>query len=528
VRCHQFGFLDGLCHESGFESPFTILGLPEIVIRGGAIPRKLTSKIYNLSQFSLGLEYSVPNPSLHNALVAVERRVFTVGKGADIIRPPLPRHMAFSALDYFSTAVADHVGYAKTHTPLELALTYKSGKRSLYLKAVESLRTRPLCVDDAKVTAFLKMEKHWMNKPIAPRLICPRSKRFNVEIGRRLKFNEKKIMHAIDDIFESPTVLSGYDSFAQGRIIARKWRKFNNPVAIGVDASRFDQHVSREALEWEHSIYNKIFNDPELAEMLTWQCKNNISLFVEDKMLRFKVKGHRMSGDINTSMGNKLIMCGMMHKYFGDLGVRAELCNNGDDCVIICEDSDVHKFDDMKKWFLQYGFAMAVERPVCVLEELEFCQARPVAIGGKYRMVRRPDSIAKDSHSLLSMKNKEDVKSFMSATSQCGLVLNSGVPILEAYHNCLYRGSGYKRVSEEYIKKVISFGTDEKLGTRRERIIEPVTLENRMSYWRAFGVDPRTQVLVEKYFDDLNVSLQPLMVKKLTPFLQAILLNIPH
>lgn len=473
--------------------------------------------------------YQAPNASLHNALVAVERRVFTVGKGDKAVYPPVPKSDIFhDSMLYFSQGIVRHTGYCKIYSAESLALSYSAGKRSQYFKAIESLKMKPYEKKDSNVTAFLKKEKHWMTKPIAPRLICPRSKRYNIILGTRLKFNEKKIMHAIDDMFGSPTVLSGYDSFTQGRVIARKWNLFSNPVAIGVDASRFDQHVSEQALKWEHTIYKGIFNDPLLEIALDHQLENNISMFVEDKMLRFKVRGHRMSGDINTSMGNKLIMCGMMHAYFKTLGVRAELCNNGDDCVIICEKEDEPKFKGMYEHFLNYGFNMVTEAPVYELEELEFCQSKPVCVNGKYRMVRRPDCIAKDSHTLLSMLGPEDVKSYMSAVAQCGLVLNAGVPILESFYRCLYRSSGYKKVSEEYIKNVISYGTDERLQGRRAMVEEPITMGTRMSYWQSSGVDPRNQEIVERYYNNLVVSAELLRVKVTTPHLQSILLSIPE
>nr|QKG86286.1 RNA-dependent RNA polymerase P1-P2 fusion [Soybean dwarf virus] len=519
-------FLEGLCSDSGFESPFSILGLPEIVVRSGATPRKSRSVISFLSQFTLGLDYQCPNPSLHNALVAVERRVFTVGKGNEVVLPYKNKPGIFSNLDYFRDSIVNKVGCPRTHTPEELAATYHSGKRSLYNAAVQSLKKKAVERSDANVTAFLKMEKHLMSKKIAPRLICPRNKRYNVELGRRLKFNEKKFMHAIDSTFESPTVLSGYDSFRVGKIIANKWSKFKRPVAIGVDASRFDQHVGVEALQWEHSIYNGAFKDPILKELLHWQTENRIMLFVEDKILKFKVKGHRMSGDINTSSGNKLIMCGMMHYYFKTLGVKAELCNNGDDCVIICERKDENKFQHMHSWFKDYGFDMQIETPVYKIGQIEFCQSKPVKINGYYRMVRKPESISKDAHSLISMASAEDVKTFMSATAQCGMILNSGVPVLDAYHKCLFKASGYKKVSQEAIERIVSFGTQDKLGLRKERVEEPITMDNRLSYWESSGVDPQTQVLVERYFDNLTVHIEPRGVKRLTPLLDKTLLSI--
>jgi hypothetical protein len=452
--------------------------------------------------------------------------VFTVGKGNEVVLPYKNKEGIFSNLDYFRDSIVNKVGCPRTHTPEELAATYHSGKRSLYNAAVQSLRKKAVERSDANVTAFLKMEKHLMSKKIAPRLICPRNKRYNVELGRRLKFNEKKFMHAIDSTFESPTVLSGYDSFKVGKIIANKWSKFKRPVAIGVDASRFDQHVGVEALQWEHSIYNGAFKDPILKELLHWQTENRIMLFVEDKILKFKVKGHRMSGDINTSSGNKLIMCGMMHYYFKTLGVKAELCNNGDDCVIICERKDENKFQHMHSWFKDYGFDMQIETPVYKIGQIEFCQSKPVKINGYYRMVRKPESISKDAHSLISMASAEDVKTFMSATAQCGMILNSGVPVLDAYHKCLFKASGYKKVSQEAIERIVSFGTQDKLGLRKERVEEPITMDNRLSYWESSGVDPQTQVLVERYFDNLTVHIEPRGVKRLTPLLDKTLLSI--
>ncbi|AKI33361.1 RNA dependent RNA polymerase P1-P2 fusion protein [Nectarine stem pitting associated virus] len=519
-------FLDGLGSDSGFLSPFSLLGLPEIVVHSGAIPRRNSCNISFLTQLTLGLDYQSPSPVLHNALVAVERRVFTVGKGDEIVLPPQATRGIFGKLAYFRDRIVEDVGYCKTYSPMELASTYHSSKRAAYTRAVLSLRHSPVNQHDAQVTAFLKMEKHRMGvKAIAPRMIAPRSKRYNVELGRRLKFNEKKFMNAIDHVFGSKTVLSGYDNRGVGKIIASKWKKFQNPVAIGVDASRFDQHCSVEALKFEHSIYNAVFGDAELAQLLNWQLDNKMKMFVEDKILKYNVKGHRCSGDINTAMGNKLLMCAMMHNYFREIEVNAELCNNGDDCVIICERDDESKFSNIYNWFLDYGFNMVCGPSVYKLEELEFCQGKPVFINGRCRMVRKPDSMSKDVHSLLSMQNQEDVKSFMSATAQCGLVLNSGVPILEAFHRCLYRNSGYKKVSEAFLKRCISYGNDERLGGRRTAREEPVTLENRLSYWRSFGVDPRTQFIVEEYLDNLVIDTIPRGVKRLTPLLSAIVLN---
>lgn len=72
----------------------------------------------------------------------------------------------------------------------------------------------------------------------------------------------------------STVVAKGLTIDETGKLMAEKWHKFSRPVGVGIDASRFDQHVSKQALEWEHSIYNAIFQSGELAAALKWQIHN--------------------------------------------------------------------------------------------------------------------------------------------------------------------------------------------------------------------------------------------------------------
>jgi len=52
-----------------------------------------------------------------------------------------------------------------------------------------------------------------------------------------------------------------------------------------------------------------------------------------------------------------------------------------------------------------------------------------------------------------------------------------------------------------------------------------VTLENRLSYWKSSGVDPGYQLLIENYFEGLQLDYTTHGVKSLTSFLDHILLN---
>lgn len=105
-------------------------------------------------------------------------------------------------------------------------------------------------------------------------MIQPRLPRYNVIVGRYLKPLEHTLYRALAKMHGSTVVTKGLTIDQTGRLLARKWHKFNHPVAVGIDASRFDQHVSKQALEWEHSIYNKLFESDELAAALKWQIYN--------------------------------------------------------------------------------------------------------------------------------------------------------------------------------------------------------------------------------------------------------------
>jgi hypothetical protein len=131
----------------------------------------------------------------------------------------------------------------------------------VYRAAADSLSTIPVSKRDAVLSTFVKAEKiNLTKKPDpAPRVIQPRSPRYNVAVGRYLKRLEKDIYRALKALAGDVVVMKGYNAGQSGEIIARKWARFNRPCAIGLDASRFDQHVSEAALRWEHSVYTQLF-----------------------------------------------------------------------------------------------------------------------------------------------------------------------------------------------------------------------------------------------------------------------------
>lgn len=279
---------------------------------------------------------------------------------------------------------------------------------------------------------------------------------------------------------------------------------FCQPVSLPLDASRFDQHVSKETLEWEHSVYNAVYRDQELASLLRWQLRNTGYVRTSDGAFKYTVEGCRMSGDMNTALGNCLIMCALVWAYARHRGVRVRLANNGDDCSVIMESRDLDRFTTgLDQWFLEMGFTLTSDTPARVFEHIEFCQTRPVMTGRGWVMCRSPRiGMSKDTLWKTPDMNRplDGYRRWMFQVGQAGLALADGVPVFQAAYAAMVRcGLPCKRVQ--------GFGDlssgFEHLAARMLASNTPVTEEARVSFWRAWGITPDQQVAAETHFGSL-------------------------
>jgi hypothetical protein len=320
---------------------------------------------------------------------------------------------------------------------------------------------------------------------------------------------EKQLVRGFARAFRYDVILKGMNADQVGRTMAENWHSFDNPVAFGLDASRFDQHVSSSALAWEHSVYNSVFRSPELAKLLKMQLVNRGIGRSEGFRVDYTVEGCRMSGDINTGMGNCLIMSSIVLAYFDHVGVRARLSNNGDDCVVFCEQADLTKFDGLTKWFLDFGFTLTREAPCFHLEQVEFCQFHPVELSTGWRMVRDPRvAMSKDCVSLVGWSQESEVLSWMHAVGMCGLSLTGGVPVWEAWYARLVR-LGCEGTSG-LVERVNDCGG---YYWARGCAAGSVNARARHSFWLAFGILPDEQEALEAEYNAKSVILpiQPLV-----------------
>jgi len=431
--------------------------------------------------------------------------------------------------------------------PLEnIHLLWVGPKRKKNQTAELSFRTQPLIPRDGFIAAHVKVEK--VNVAIGvgavtndvqnilakdPRIIQARSARFNVQLARFIKPDEHRYFRAIDKTFKqfSPeagrTVMKGMNASRQGEEISKKWANFQNPRAIRVDAKRFDQHVSEMMLKYEHTFYtralrhkDKCSNKEEralLKTLLKMQLFNTGFANTPDGKIRYTIRGNRMSGDMNTGLGNVIIMTSLMFAFFSEarkrllVGRRAdwpnfrlELVNNGDDCSILCEAVDLEWLtDNLDPFFLRYGVEMEVEGIADKLEHLKFCQCHPVWTPSGYVMVRNCQmAMGKDSINLGLGNTREAYDSWRGAIAGCGLALTAGIPVQQAWYSMIGRGTSCKRTT------TLTTGMDY-LARGMEASDIAIHPKTRVSFFEAFGVPPDLQVILEKRYDSIRMCYNP-------------------
>jgi len=381
--------------------------------------------------------------------------------------------------------------------------------------------TRNIRPSDAKIRAFIKIEAlvkllgdGRLSHEIVPRIIQPRNPRLPVYgygLGRFIKIYEYLMKDAMQKIGEGvsglsvPVVLKGLDPRKRAAVLRRAWDSFEDPICVSMDASRFDQHTSRDALAWEADMW--LCSCPyeyraELSGLLNLQLRNKCVGSAVDGVVHYTTDGCRMSGDANTSAGNCMIMSSMLITFVREKGIKGAVFNDGDDSMVIMERRHLAHFSTgLSEWFLECGYTMEVEAAVDVFERIDFCQCSPVLVYGGWTMVRNPHkALAKDLSHVTNFANQADVKIWLSAVGECGRALTDGVPVYQAFYSC-FDPKVVSRLPEELKDRGFYYMAK---NCRWEN--SPITIESRVSFYKAFGITPDDQIMLEQSWEKIKLA----------------------
>lgn len=457
-----------------------------------------TRHVYWVNGLSNHIIFGVHNSNITACVRSMKERLLFVQKGEGFIPTEKPTKSFYAACSEFKEAFSKLSYPVSPLTKEQFLGAYKGRRRTAYENAFNSLNGKPFSKVDSYINFFIKCEKinFTKKKDPAPRGISPRNPRYHVMLGPFIKRIEKLIYKIIGEIFGAVTVFKGLNAKDRGKYLRQHWDHFNDPVAIGLDASRFDQHVSKQALKFEHSFYKEFFpNNSLFTRLLSLQTENKLFANCPDGRAKLTLSGGRMSGDMNTALGNCLLMSCMVYSYMKSRVGEFRLANDGDDCVVMLERRDLKKMGDLSSWFLELGFDMKIEDPVYCFEEIEFCQSKPVWTPQGWLMVRKvQDSMSKDSISIKPLDGPKVFKRWMRAVGECGLSLCGGIPIMqEMYKKYTDIAGDVDPLNDPTMETglaMLARGMD-----RGYSSIHPLT---RLSFWRAFGIPIARQIALEE------------------------------
>lgn len=418
---------------------------------------------------------------LGNQITAVRNRVI-----ADV---PKPDQQALKALRKTARMLAHNLPKPEPQELGEFALAYTGAKRKRYLDAADYVRANGVEKRHAGITMFVKSERMNPQKVNPdPRPIQYRDARYCVALASYLK----PLEHALYTVTLSKhpylsgsrLVGKGLNQFERAAVLRKKWNRFANPVCFALDASRYDMHQLIEILKIEHSVYKSRYNDPQLNKLLSWQLINHCRSALG---LQYTTKGRRMSGDMNTALGNCITMLCMAITIFDTLHVPYDLFDDGDDILVLCDAEHADALVALvRPEFLKFGMEMKVESVSTKFEAISWCQSSPIHTDVGWKFIRDP--IKTMSCALTSTKwagmNEKMRLQYLAGIADCELVLNQGVPVLWEFAKALQRNSRghkarYDPTDGEYIRSV---------REQKVKKSSTITLEARLTFETAFGI----------------------------------------
>lgn len=438
---------------------------------------------------------------VHNEMVCIANRILGV--------TPLPTSLGLKMMRRGSRILSRSIPQTQAESLGAFALKYSGHKRLRYLNACDK-SLRGYSKSDAGVTFFVKREKMYpdLSKGISdPRPVQFRDPVYCVQVAKFLKPIECYLYNCRgihSNMSSTRLVGKGLNQKQRAKLLFEKIKQFNSFVVLSLDCSRFDKHVSYGQLQIEHSVYLNSNSDPEFARLLSWQLINRCR---SRSGYRYITHGKRMSGDMNTALGNCIIVISMVIGYMIHFHpfVKFDLLDDGDDCLLIVDEMNLQEVEtSIVDGFLQMGHKLKVDKICRTMESVVWCQSSPVMMtSGFYKFVRDPiKTMSNDlvSSSLLGPRPKDHVK----AVGMCELALNLGVPVLQCYALALIRNSpeGRLRMHSDmslYLRacrEIVNFDNRIQFLTPKD-----ISFETRLSFSQAFGISIQLQLDLETHLD---------------------------
>lgn len=367
--------------------------------------------------------------------------------------------------------------------------TYTGAWRTKYLKAKKSLLANGLKPYHSNLTMFVKDDKEHGEPSKAGRAIQYRSPEFCLMQAIFTKPVEKWFYNLREA--DGSLVVGKCDGYKIAEALETKASNYKNPCFILLDASKFDTCVDIKWLKWVMKVIRACFPKKFWKLIYKLWSQTLINIGRTNKGLKYRTHGTRASGDMDTGLGNSIIMWSMLTRYLDLAGVKGSILVNGDDSVLVLDRSDLHLLDE--RCFKRWGFNMKRE-VVYSIDDVEFCQAKIVRTEYGVTMARNPVRVLRRTG--WSTILYRDKASFARGLGLCENAASYGVPIAGVIGQKLMEfGSTRPRFVNTYMYDLFKL-----MDAPWKRFKPNITSEARVSYYLAWGITPADQIIIENSF----------------------------
>lgn len=232
------------------------------------------------------------------------------------------------------------------------------------------LRAARLCPLQTTVEFFQKIEQ--LDEAKQPRAIQARVDAFKAHLGPWIAAFELQCRERL------PIFIKGLDPQQKAAKIEELSQM--SDLALEIDFSRFDRSLNAELLRnTEHVVYKHCL-PPAVARAMTLQLRNYVKT---RNNAAYLVDGTRMSGDVNTSIGNCVVNAILMRALGLSLG---RLIAEGDDMLAAVTPKNIERLD----MTLLTRAGLTPEYKIIPMNEAEFCSRRLIRTSLGVRVCRDP------------------------------------------------------------------------------------------------------------------------------------------
>lgn len=363
-----------------------------------------------------------------------------------------------------------------------------SRKKRLYTRAAATLEDHGIEERDSLVKMFIKPDRFVAEEISSkePRAIQYRGPRYNLALQRYLHPFEERYYKLTNS--SRGGAVKGLNSWQRAAIFQEALTNFVDPIVVNLDFSKFDAHLHPLMLAEERATYSRCYGDVELDWLLQMQHHN---LCWTQRGTHYRVEGTRLSGDVNTGLGNTMIAECIVRAWACSHKLRIIPFVDGDDIIFFTERCVLPPLD-----FSAWG----MEATYDILEpaQLTHCQCKCIVVGKRWRMVRDPFRAISHGSWTVRPYPLNVLPGLLCAMGMSELACSNGVPILQSWSLAQIRISGttpWGKFDED-----IAFRA--KLEGRS--IPLDITMESRESFEVAFGIPISTQLAIESEIDALT------------------------